>query len=435
MMGFYLAESRALRLAAFTAFYFAQGIPIGLLSIALPAWLAERGMTLAEIAAYQGVVALPWGFKLLGGPFMDRFSFPPMGRRRPWVMGTQGGLTLALAAMMFVTDPLMQLPLVIALGFLVNSFAALQDVAVDGMAIDILPEHERGRANAFMAFGQVAGFSAFSAISGVLLAQFGIAAAAGAAALTVAAVFGLIALVRERSGERLLPWTTGEAAARGVPVAASFSGIFKGLFKVLFLPMSLVLTLAEWTVRMRDGVAVAVIPVVATQTLGYSAEAYSSLGGVLGVLIALAGLAIGPLVDRFGAKSIYLVGIGGSALTTLLFAVTQPLWGSAPYAIGIWILLNVFGQVIFISFIACAMTICWTPVAASQFAIYMSLSNLARSVGSGVFAPISGHLDVSQQFLLMSALMAVAFAVLTRFRLEPHRRQLRSLEDEPLPAS
>jgi PAT family beta-lactamase induction signal transducer AmpG len=195
---------------------------------------------------------------------------------------------------MFVSDPLGQLSLVIAIAFLVNSFAALQDVAVDGMAIDVLPEQERGRANAFMAFGQVAGFSAFSAISGVLLAQFGIAAAAATAALTIAAVFVLITLVRERSGERLLPWTPGVASARTAPVESTFSGIFKGLFSVLLLPMSVVLTLAE-DQRMRDG-GVAVVPVVAPGAAG--------AGGLLDLQDSWGRDRAGGPRDRAGRRSL-----------------------------------------------------------------------------------------------------------------------------------
>ena len=105
----YLAESRWLRLTAFTTLYAAQGIPIGLLSIAMPAWLADRGMALDEIAAYTAVVSLPWGFKLIAGPFMDRFTFLPMGRRRPWVLAAQGGLTLALLPLLWAPDPMTNL--------------------------------------------------------------------------------------------------------------------------------------------------------------------------------------------------------------------------------------------------------------------------------------------------------------------------------------
>ena len=48
--------------------YFAQGIPHGLLGIAIPAWLASQGVTAAAIASYLAVVILPWVFKLVTGP-------------------------------------------------------------------------------------------------------------------------------------------------------------------------------------------------------------------------------------------------------------------------------------------------------------------------------------------------------------------------------
>jgi len=43
------------------------------------------------------------------------------------------------------------------LGVIINSFAATQDVAVDGMAIDLVPEAEHGRINAFMSWGKAVG--------------------------------------------------------------------------------------------------------------------------------------------------------------------------------------------------------------------------------------------------------------------------------------
>jgi PAT family beta-lactamase induction signal transducer AmpG len=423
-----LIESRGLRLGLFTACYFSQGVPIGLLTIALPAWLAAQGLSVGEIAAYQGVVSLPWGLKLIGGPFMDRFSFPPMGRRRPWILSMQAGLTLAFVGLAVVDDPLAELPLVIALGFVVNAFGALQDVAVDGMAIDVLPVADRGRANAFMAFGQIAGYSGFSAISGYLLARYGLAAAALAAAFAVGVVLLLVVVARERPGERRLPWSEGDAALRPESIETSFRGIFAGLFRVLLLPMSLVLTLSEWLCRMRDGIAVSVFPVVATQTLGYSAEAYASFQGGMGIAVAVAGLAIGPFIDRFGAERLYRFGIAGSALATLVVALGEPYWSSDAFAISLWIAISLFTQVVFVSFIACAMTICWPRVAASQFAIYMSLSNLARSAGAWAFAPFANELSAPTHFLLMSLLMALAFAVMLLFRFEHQRERIARLD-------
>ncbi|MBM4382831.1 MAG: MFS transporter [Deltaproteobacteria bacterium] len=428
-----LASSRPLRFAAFTALYFAQGVPIGLLTIALPAWLAQRGLGVAEIASYQGIIGLPWGLKLISGPLMDRFSFPAMGRRRPWVLGAQAGLTLAFAGLALVADPLAQLPLVIALGVLVTTCSALQDVATDGMAIDLLPEEERGRANAFMAFGQAAGFSSFSILSGLLLARFGLGAAALTAAGAVALVLALVLLTRERPGERALPWSAGEASPAAIRAPASFAGIFRGLGRVLLLPMGLVVLLTECFVRLRDGIAISVLPVVATQTLGFSAEGYASMQGGFGIAIAALGLAIGPGIDRYGAKRFFMLGIALNLAVVLVFATTQPLWGSQAYVIALYVIASIFGQMVFVSFISCSMAVCWPPVAASQFAIYMSLSNLARSLGAVAFALVAPQLGVVGQFYAMAALLALAFVLISRFDLTPHRERLRALDEAPTP--
>jgi PAT family beta-lactamase induction signal transducer AmpG len=140
-----LAERSRVRYATGSMMYFAQGIPQGLLSIAIPAWLAAQGVGAGEIASYLAVVVLPWAFKLVTGPVMDRFQFPAMGRRRPWVLGAQLGLTLSLLSLAFVRDPNEQIGLLMLLGLLVNSFAATQDVAVDGMAMIALPPRLRAQ--------------------------------------------------------------------------------------------------------------------------------------------------------------------------------------------------------------------------------------------------------------------------------------------------
>ena len=47
-----LAESRLLRFIAFGVLYAAQGLPMGLLGVAVPAYLAEQGSTAAEVSTY-----------------------------------------------------------------------------------------------------------------------------------------------------------------------------------------------------------------------------------------------------------------------------------------------------------------------------------------------------------------------------------------------
>ncbi|MEJ7827903.1 MAG: hypothetical protein WKF91_06905, partial [Segetibacter sp.] len=101
-----LSQHTGLRYFNFIALYIAQGIPEGMLFFGIPAWMAANGKTPVEIASFVAVCGLPWSFKIIVAPMMDRFSYLPMGRRRPWVLFGQLGLILSFAAMAFVPDPL-----------------------------------------------------------------------------------------------------------------------------------------------------------------------------------------------------------------------------------------------------------------------------------------------------------------------------------------
>ena len=139
--------------------------------------------------------------------------------------------------------------------------------------------------------------------------------------------------MRERIGERMLPWTEGTARVRAHAPESTFKGIFAGLFRVLFLPMSLVLFRCEFLMRMRDGIAFAVVPVFAVQKLGFSSADYSTFQGYVGFSIAAAGVLLGPLMDRFGVKRLYLIAVGISAATTILFAAAPAWWPNLTYVI------------------------------------------------------------------------------------------------------
>ena len=425
----YLTRSTSFRLSAFTLFYFAQGVPIGLLTIALPAWLVEQGVETADIATFAAITGLPWGLKLISGPFMDRFSFPPMGRRRPWVMAAQAGLTLSMFLLVLIADPVQDIWALIVLGTVTNTFAALQDVAVDGMAIDILPEGERGRANAFMGFGQAAGFSLFGALNGFMLVNYGLAVTALVSTITVGCIFGFVALVREREGERLMPWTAGEATPRTFAVSDSFVGIFRDLFRVLFLPMSLLLVSVEFLHRVGAGIAVTILPVIAVEDLGFSADRYAYWIGVMGGLSAAAGLAFGPFIDRKGAARFIMIGLLLAAAAYGGFALARPYWDSLPLILFGIITSQLAGQLVFVAVIAGFMSLCARHVAATQFSVYMSLANLSRSAGAGLFAFIAADATSVDALYLIAGVNVAAAVLLTRFNLAKHRVEIDRLEN------
>jgi len=418
-----------LRMFGFSLFYLAQGIPIGLVSIALPAWLAAQGVEVAQIATMAAITGLPWGLKLLAGPFMDRFSFAPMGRRRPWVMAAQAGLTLSMLALTAIDDPAQRLWQIIVMCTVINTFAAVQDVAVDGMAIDVLPENERGRANAFMAFGQVLGFSAFGALNGYLLVAHGLAVAAFVSGVALVVVFIFATATRERHNERVLPWTAGEATVRDLEVGRSFFAIFKDLLRALLLPMSLVLVGVEVLSRAAAGISVSISPTLAVQELGFSSEEYAYWIGVMGGLSAFVGILFGPLIDRFGVARLLQVGLVCGGLVAATFAALESMWGELWLVLMALVLSALFGQLVFVATIAIFMGVCWEKVAATQFAVYMSLSNLSRSMGAGAFAFIAVDVSYAQAIYLMAVLLFSAAGLLVLFDPARHRRALGRLQE------
>jgi PAT family beta-lactamase induction signal transducer AmpG len=166
-------ESRRLRLSLFTVLYFIQGIPSGLFLISLPGWFASNGLGKLEIGKFIAFTTLPWSFKFFFAPLMDRFHFLKMGRRRPWIITTQLGILVSTILMAAVPDPLNNLWWLSFYGFLVNLFSSIQDLAVDGMSVDVLPQEDRATAQGFMVGGQAIGRTLVSAGGALILFRFG----------------------------------------------------------------------------------------------------------------------------------------------------------------------------------------------------------------------------------------------------------------------
>jgi PAT family beta-lactamase induction signal transducer AmpG len=427
-MSLTLAESRPLRFVSFTVFYIAQGLPFGLVTVALPAYLAERGVSGGVIGGFIGIAMLPWSFKLFAGPVMDRFSYLAMGRRRPWVILAQLGLVLTGVAFAFFPQALENIAMLTALCFALNCFGAAQDVAVDGMAIDVLPPEEHGRANAFMAFGQVIGISGSSTVSAFSVLHFGML---GVASMLVVG-FGLILFwciaVRERAGEKLLPWTGGRATQRSIELrATNWQGIARDLFRALLLPASLLMLGVAFLFRLADGFWITVAPVIVTQKLGYASTDYSSWTALASFIAATAGLLVGLYIDRKGVKLLYGISLLLYGLLAVAVGLLEVSWASPAFLVAVLFLQSFIYQGVFISFIATSMNLCWVKVAATQFAIYMAWANLGRSFGAGAMSAAESRLDYNEMFLFIGLAFFVAVALLWKANLSTHRERIQAL--------
>jgi PAT family beta-lactamase induction signal transducer AmpG len=416
-----LSDSAGVRYATGMAMYFAQGIPKGLLHIAMPAWLASRGVAPGEIATYLAVIVLPWAFKLVTGPLMDRYEFLPMGRRRPWVMFAQLGMVLSLLGLMIVEDPVEQMGTLILLGLVVNSFTATQDVAVDGMSIDFVPAREQGRLNAFMSFGKAIGWALTSAVSGVMLVTGGLGVTAVAAAAGASVFFVALMFVREQPGERLLPWTAGQAASVHVE-GKTFAAVFAGVNRVLWQRGSLIVLAIMFFHGLWNGYGDALMPIAAINLFGYTTPQWSQLVAVMGLVGAGLALAAGPLIDRFGAKRMLVLTISLVAVHAFLVAQTQHLWQDTTYVrvmLSIWVTMD---PVIMVCVIALAMAICSRENSATQFAIYMSAANLGASLGAKAYGLVAEQSTYVENYTLLGVFILVMLFTVV-FHRHPLNRQ------------
>ena len=117
---------------------FSSGMPLYVLIQLVPAWLRSNGLDLATIGLFA-VVSLPYTWKFLWSPLMDRFALPFLGRRRGWALMTQIGLFLAIGSM-GQFDPSESLKMIVVMVFIVSLFSASQDIVLDAYRRELLAD-------------------------------------------------------------------------------------------------------------------------------------------------------------------------------------------------------------------------------------------------------------------------------------------------------
>ena len=153
-----LLATRYGRLTAFFFLYVTEGIPLGFAATAVATQLRRADVGPAEIGAFVASFYLPWAFKWAFGPFIDVFTSERLGRRRGWILGTQLMLIITLLSCTTLNLP-SQLGLLTVVLLVHNSFGAMQDVAIDALAVSTLHEDERGLANGVMFAGASIGMA------------------------------------------------------------------------------------------------------------------------------------------------------------------------------------------------------------------------------------------------------------------------------------
>jgi PAT family beta-lactamase induction signal transducer AmpG len=139
------------RIAAMLVLGFASGLPLALSAGTLQAWLTVEGVDLTTIGFFA-LAGLPYTFKFVWAPLADRFEPPALGRRRGWLLITQGGLAAA-CLIMGMLDPRDSIVPMAACAVAIAFLSASQDIVFDAYRSDLLDESERGAGAAVSVLG------------------------------------------------------------------------------------------------------------------------------------------------------------------------------------------------------------------------------------------------------------------------------------------
>lgn len=411
--------SRPLRLLTILMLYVAQGIPIGLFDFAIPAWMATNGATGGEIGYVVGMAGLPWSLKFVNGFLMDRFTFLAMGRRRSWLIGAQAAMVAALLISALLSPSPRDAVLLGAIALVVNAAVVFQDVAADALAVDVVRGKDEGLVGGLMSGGQALGIAISASAASLVIFLFGPSAAYLACAAIMACVMAYLIWIRERQGERRLPWTFGQAATAVHEVQhTAWKPLVRGAFRHLVRPNSLIWIGALFLKGTIYGIMTVAVPLIAANYAGWNEARLGATNGTAQLLAAIVTITAGGwLTAKLGAKPFQLVTLALFAGGLLAYLSILDSWGLEVVMTGFVLGWTVIYFVMGAPQATITMMFCDPKTGATQFSIYMACYNQGISFAGFTFAYMQGFGGVAAVLMILVGILTLAGVLIASIRL------------------
>jgi len=404
-----LVESYRARVLTLCALYVAQGIPWGFITVTFVTYLAVEGVAAGQLAFLLTLGTLPWSIKFLWGPIIDRFQFPEMGKRRPWILIAQSGMIVVLSSMLLIPNMSSNVTVVGVMFLVYNVFTALQDVSTDALAVDVLEPHEFEKVNSYMFTSKAVGGIIGGAGLGTIIGFVGIKGAI-VLQIPILVVIMLVPLfMTERPGEKLYPWSesTKSDVEKQTIEQKNFKEIFNNI-KIAFsfrsaqlgVLLSLIISLSYFLIP--------ILPLLFVRELGWTEEQFNATkGGVILVVTMLGYMVGGQLGKQFGGKAIIIYAAFSTALITTFWGMNESLWNNGLFMMTVWSLQTFVWAMVSINIYSLMMRITWTEVGGTQFTGYMAMMNLSAIIGYQLTAPLAARFDYSTLFYIAALLETV----------------------------
>jgi len=357
-------------LAVITLLGFASGLPLALTAGTLQAWVTVEGVDLATIG-WLTLVGLPYTWKFLWAPAMDRFVPPFLGRRRGWLLITQAGLAAGIAAMAFCS-PRESVASLAMLAVVVAFLSASQDIVIDAYRTDVATGEKRGLAAALNVLGYRLAMLTSGALALVLAAGSGWIGGLGwrDTYLVMAALMGVgvVATLWGREPEIAGVAPRSLQAAVVEPLREFFSR--KGAWVLLALIVFY---------KLGDAFAVALSTAFLIRGVGFSPDDVGYVNKGMGLVATIVGVLFGgTLMLRLGLyRSLMVFGIL-QAVSNLAYMWLAIVGHSYPVMITAIGFDNFAGGMGTAAFVALLMALCDHRFTATQYALLSALAAFGR---------------------------------------------------------
>ena len=353
---------------------FYSGLPLALTGATLQAWLSVAQIDIRSIGLYS-LIAIPYTFKFIWAPVLDRWAFPILGRRRGWMLFFQALIAIFIWCMA-TTGPEMNLMLLALFAFMTAFTSASQDIVFDAYRTDLLSPAERGTGAGISITGYRIGMLVSGAFALVLADRIGWGNTYRLMALLMLLSI-IVTILSPDPGHKTRPPSNLKEAVWG-PLSQFFlrPGAMSYLLLIVFY-------------KLGDAFAGTLSTAFLIKGMGFSPTAVGTINKGMGLLCTVAGaLWGGALTGKLGLyRALFLFGIlqAISNLAFMALAVTGKSYTMMALAVAVENLSGGMGTAAFVAFL---MALCHRSFTATQYALLSAVA----AVGRIFVGPPSGYL-------------------------------------------
>jgi len=387
-----MAALKVSRYSMFALLYFTQGTILSYFTSLNALYFLSRGVSMSRVGIFATIALLPFVLKIFLGILSDRVNLFNFGHRKPYILL---GLAVQFACLVIVPflDPNSMYWGFVALAFILQMGMALYDTCTDGLALDTVPDKERGLIQGLMVGGRAVGVIVTASVVGLLAEK-----ASWYAVFWLLAVLTLLPLpfvLRIHESER--------------PANQRFNWKAFAAFKSWTIAGVVVIGLISFLVIVG---ANQLINPYFEQVLGISLSTAGFITTVWGIGVVIGGLGGGRLSDRIGWRNAVLLSLALStlALLVLAFGVSQktPLALAFMFAILFGIGYGTYQAVYF----ALAMRFTVASIAASMFAVLMAFTNVGQGIGLSLGGLLADKINYGPTMLVFALINLLVIPVL-----------------------